>query len=448
MTSSSYDKHSVQSIYEFAVKLTGKNLAEVTDIPSEVVNKRNRGDLGSLVEQYYFKHFPPNTHDPDFAEAGLELKTTGLVKNSRGKFRAKERLVLTMINYHSIVKEEWDNSNAYRKCRLMLIIFYLYSRDTPVHRRRFVLKPLLYRIPPEDKVVIRRDWELIQKKVKEGKAHELSEGDTFYLGACRKGSGGSEESLQSQPFSKVKAKSRAFSFKQSYLNSLIEGHLEQATLLRGNSFETVEDATVSKLRPYFNLSIEEICKQISFNPSANKYKSLKADLIKRILGAVSHDSTRVIPEVPELVKADIEIKTVTLSTLGIPREHMSFPGFKFLEIVRQSWEDSSFYEKLEKKFLLVVFERDHAGVERLVKTGYWNMPFEDREEAKRVWEETKRRVAIGATDLPSAKESRVAHVRPKARNSDDKILTPQGTRHVKQCFWLNRDYIGKIVERL
>jgi DNA mismatch repair protein MutH len=229
---------------------------------------------------------------------------------------------------------------------------------------------------------------------------------------------------------------------------LIEGHLEQASILRGDTFETVEEATIAKLKPFFNLSIEEICEQISFSPSTKRYKSLKADLIKKILGGVSQHSTRVIPEVSELIKADIEIKTVTLSTSGSPREHMSFPGFKFLEIIKQSWEDSSFYEKLEKKFLLVVFKRDEAGVERLIKAGYWNMPFEDREEAKHVWEETKRRTAIDATDLPSAKESRVAHVRPKARNSEDRITTPQGTKHVKQCFWLNRDYIGKIVERL
>lgn len=36
--------------------------------------------------------------------------------------------------------------------------------------------------------VIQSDWEKIVNKVKIGEAHNLSEGDTLYLGACTKGS--------------------------------------------------------------------------------------------------------------------------------------------------------------------------------------------------------------------------------------------------------------------
>jgi DNA mismatch repair protein MutH len=51
----------------------------------------------------------------------------------------------------------------------------------------------------------------------------------------------------------------------------------------------------------------------------------------------------------EIHKAGIEIKTIRLTKLGMPREAMSFPGFKYLEIVDESWEESSFFQKLEKK---------------------------------------------------------------------------------------------------
>ena len=33
-----------------------------------------------------------------------------------------------------------------------------------------------------DLEIIKKDWELIKQKIANGKAHELSEGDTFYLG--------------------------------------------------------------------------------------------------------------------------------------------------------------------------------------------------------------------------------------------------------------------------
>ena len=93
-----------------------------------------------------------------------------------------------------------------------------------------------------------------------------------------------------------------------------------------------------------------------------------------------------------------------------------------------------------------MFQEDEAGIERLSKVFYWNMPYEDRIEAQRVWEDTKYRVGVNAGDLPKSSESHVAHVRPKARNASDTIPTPQGTMLVKKCFWLNRDYVSSILE--
>ena len=104
---SKYDKGSVQSIFEFASKLTGKSLADIVHLPEGIANKRNRGDLGTLLEKYYFEHQPPANHGPDFPDAGLELKTTGITRNKGGRYRAKERLVLTMINYDVVSREKW-----------------------------------------------------------------------------------------------------------------------------------------------------------------------------------------------------------------------------------------------------------------------------------------------------------------------------------------------------
>ena len=438
MSESKYDKNSVTSIYEFAMKLTGKSLAEAVQLPDGVANVRNRGDLGSLVEKYYFEHTPPNNHDPDFKEVGLELKTTGILRKA-STYRAKERLVLTMIDYEAIAVENWENSSFYKKCRLLLILFYLYSKEIAVIDRRFVLQPLLYEIPSSDLEQIKRDWEFIRQRVLDGKAHQLSEGDTYYLGACRKGSGGEKESLRKQPFSNERAKARAFSFKQGYVNKLIVSHLGESQSLGVKDGLTFESATQLRFKPFIGKSVEEISKKLDYHKENSK--SFLKDLANRILA-------RNGQTVLELDKAGIEMKTIRLMKSGKPRESMSFPGFKYLDIVNENWEDSSFFEKLEHKFLLVIFREDECGVERLIKTAYWNMPYDDRMEAKRIWEETKRRVALDASDLPKMSESNVAHVRPKARNGMDKLLTPQGDMQVKKCFWLNSGYIAGIVTDL
>jgi DNA mismatch repair protein MutH len=436
-----YDKSSVQSIFEFALRLTGKTLAEMVSLPEGVTNKRNRGDLGTLIEKYYFEHQPPTNLGPDFPDANLELKTTGLLRNKQGKFKAKERLVLTMINYEVISEENWEKSYFLKKCKLMLILFYLYKKDIAVYDRKFVLKPLIYRMSDEDAIVIQRDWETIRQKVLDGKAHELSEGDTFYLGACRKGSGGENENLQKQPFSKELAKSRAFSFKQGYVNRLIDGHIDGEATLGITNSTSFEQATALRFNPFIGKTIEEISSAISFYKKGSNQKAFHRLMANRILSAGNQS-------IVEVEKAGIEIKTIRLKANRQPRESMSFPGFRTLEIVNQDWDESSFAEKLERKFLLVIFQTREDGVEVLYKVAYWNMPYQDRMEAKRVWEETKKRAAIDAKNLPGASESHVAHVRPKARDGEDKELTPQGEMVVKKCFWLNSGYIAQIVESL
>ena len=188
-------------------------------------------------------------------------------------------------------------------------------------------------------------------------------------------------------------------------------------------------------------SIAEISKVLSYYQKSSNHKSFLKDIVNRILVNSGHS-------IPELDKAGIEIKTIRLTKLGIPRESMSFPGFKYLDIVNENWEDSSFFEKLEHKFLFVIFRTDENNLEKLEKVSYWNMPYQDRLKAQYVWEETKRRVSTNASDLPRSTESEVAHVRPKARNSADKLLTPQGDFQVKKCFWLNREYIAGVIRQL
>ncbi len=434
-----YDITSPQSLLDFAHGLSGKTLAEAVDLSHIIENISNKGDLGNMVEKYYYHYRPDNTtHLPDFPEAGVELKTTGVLKRSDGSYRAKERLVLTMINYLQLADEQWDTSSLMEKCRLMLILFYLYEKGVAVYDRRFVLNPLLFEFPAEDLKIIRRDWETIRQKILDGKAHELSEGDTYYLGACRKGSGGVNEPLRHQPFSDTLAKSRAFSLKPTYVNRIIAGHASGAGLLKGSGKLTIEEATQDKFRPFLGKTVAEISDMLSFHKKGKNDKGFYRNLTMRMLGTTKRS-------IPELEKAGVEVKTIRVGKNWAPKEAMSFPAFSYIDIVNEEWEDSTFFAKIEQKFLLVVFREYEPGAYRFEKVGYWNMPFADREEAQRVWEETKRRVAIDASNLPKSTESFVAHVRPKGKNAQDKLPTPQGVMEPKKCFWLNKSYVGRTI---
>jgi hypothetical protein len=307
-----------------------------------------------------------------------------------------------------------------------------------------------------DLEIIKKDWETITKKIADGKAHELSEGDTFYLGACTKGA--NALSVRKQPFSEIPAKQRAYSFKQGYVNHIIATIANEPTEIYGKLIpsvavakkQTIEEIVIDKFKPYYGKTIDEILAiiEVEINTTA---KSFYANLTKAILGI------ELDKEVEEFEKAEIIVKTVRLKENDLPKEDISFPNFKYEEIVNQEWDDSDFKDILEHKFLFVFYQFENEElVLRRVK--FWNMPYADILEAEKVWKKTKEIVKKGSivkevkngiryTNFPNKSFNSVSHVRPHATNADDTFPLPKKDKltkekeYTKHCFWLNNTYV-------
>ena len=116
----------------------------------------------------------------------MELKSSPLKKLKNGDLVAKERVVLSIIDYLEIINDTWESSHFLSKNKWILFVMYLHEKDK--NFLDFIIKRVFpWKIEGEDLEIIRQDWEKIVWKISQGRAHELSEGDTFYLGACRKG---------------------------------------------------------------------------------------------------------------------------------------------------------------------------------------------------------------------------------------------------------------------
>jgi DNA mismatch repair protein MutH len=421
----------------------GKLLRDGEDNGYFVDNVRTKGGMGQLLERYYFMYEPNNLSEPDFPKAGLELKSTPVKYIKGEKFRAKERLVLNIIDYMAEHKKEWEDSSFWRKNRNLLLIFYLYKEDTFVLDLLFELVGI-WNFPPEDLRIIKEDWEAIVKKIRDGKAHEIHEGETLYLGACTKGVGHGKD-LRRQPFSDTLAKQRAFSLKQKYVNLVIDRwtgtiiDTEVQSIVKTTDEyigdETFEDLVLRKFRPYIGKTIQQIHGSLGLdiNPKAKNYY---ATVTLRILGVKAKKAE-------EFEKADIVIRTVRLKNNNVPKEDISFPYFKFKELIEEEWETSTLKELLDRKFFFVIYKYDPAGRLVLRKVTFWNMPYNDLEiEARGVWQRTIALIKDGKADqLPRKSGSRVCHVRPHGANSSDTDETPDGRYLVKKCFWLNAGYI-------
>jgi len=451
-----------EEVINRAQRLKDKSLRQV--IPHETTKAieeqtkeygdRRKGHLGNLVEKYFFDINPGNTSEPDFAIPGIELKTTPMKKHPRKTYVSKERLVLSQINYHDIVKEDWLDSSFLKKNKRLLLMFYLWKKNQDIldYRFKFIhLLDLLDDISSEDLFQIQKDWEYIVAKVKRGDAHLLSEGDTYFLGACTKAR--TSDVTRTQPNNDKPAKPRAFSFKQQYINYLIQARLfrrktsPDSIFAKARRLETIEDAIRVRFSPYIGKSDKQILASIGsdMDSKPKQYKRMLANLL------IEREPSKM----EELEKANVTIKAITLEPDGNLRESISFPAFDYLGLVEQDWYDEAsgtmadFHQQLEtKKFLFVVFQKKHGSKEIVLKkTMFWNFPMRDIDEAKRVWMTTVGCIREGRYgDLPGMDDSPVAHVRPHGRNANDTIPTPQGTREKRKSFWLKNKYIQKAIE--
>ncbi len=450
-----YNPEDKNSIIEFAKHLKGKTLREACDASILNHDYSGKGNFGQVLEKFYFQYEPNSDSEPDFAIAGLELKSTPLKQLQNEEYRSKERLVLNIINFLEVVKQDFETSSFWKKNANILLVFYLHQADSGI--LDYLIKLVdAWSFPSIDIEIIKKDWELIKQKIVDGKAHELSEGDTFYLGACTKGA--TANSTRKQPFNIIPAKQRAFSLKQGYVNHII------ASISKGESgvfgklipsvavakTQTIEDIVISKFRPYYGKTVEQIMDLTGVHLNT-KAKNFHANLTKAILGI------ELEKEIEEFEKAEIIIKTVRLKKNNLPHEDISFPNFKYEEIVNEEWDESNFKDILEHKFLFVFFQTEKDGFV-LQKVKFWNMPYADILEAEKVWVKTKEIVINGEivnetkngrrrTNFPNKAFNSVSHVRPHAKNSEDTFPLPtvdkktKAKEYTKHCFWLNNNYI-------
>jgi hypothetical protein len=154
---------------------------------------------------------------------------------------------------------------------------------------------------------------------------------------------------------------------------------------------------------------------------------------------------------------------------------MSFPPFRFKDIVAEQWEGSELREYFyNTKFLFVVFK---AKDDDYVLQGclMWHMPISTLDgEVHRCWSETQQTIIDGVdlipiawgkgtrinNNLPGRKGNPVMYVRPHTEKSyyvlegnkvygsggpENTFELPDGRKMTKQCFWLNNTYIAKIL---
>lgn len=461
----SYTEAEIQVLAKSAI---GKTFGELSNMKIVTLSNpdydkkqetTNKAFFGHLLETNLYGYDINSASAPDFLDAGIELKVTPYKKNKDNTLSAKERLVLNIINYMEEYKNDFYSSHFWFKNNKIQIIWYFYEPSKNKNDLK-ITHELLFTFPREDLPIIIKDWKTIIDKIKQGKAHEISEADTMYLGACTKGK--NKNSVRQQPFSSIKAMQRAFCLKTSYMTGLVRkyiGNYKDVEKVLKNPDESFTDFVENVINRYKGKTQKELMEKFNIDSNA---KNLNGMLIARMFNV----KTR-LRDTDEFQKANIIPRTIRVEENGHIKESMPFPYFNYESFKYTEWEDSELKEELETtKYMFFVFKK--KGIDYVFSgIKLWNMPEATIEnEVKSIWNRTKSVVLSGnivknidkngkrITNFPGMSDNKICHVRPHAKDSKDTLPLPIPDKltglkeYTKHCFWLNNKYLEEILDNI
>lgn len=478
------------SIERYAANLDGMTFRDILELgiapegesaPKDFGSKKYKGGMGTLIEERYFGYKANSDDRPDFPEAGVELKATCFDVLKNGRKSAGERLVLTMIPYDRPVSLDYDNSHLKTKLSNILLIYYGRDRSIDKYDQR-IERAVMVRLPEEDMKIIRADYEKIISYIQDGRADELSEGMTTYLGACTKGA--TEATMWVDQYyeyvntdtgeiERRRAKRRAFSLKRSYMDYVLHTYVlgaprvGESIVQAGDESIDFESFVTALVERHYGETDRQIAEQYGLEYTGNKAQW--TTLVYRMLGIKSNAAE-------EFVKAGINVRACRVNKRGHIEQAMSFPPFEFKQLINEDWETSSFRARLEtNRFFFVVFREDHEGDWRLDRCLFWAMPANEIEgPAKACWDETRKVISKGVelnpyrdangklkvtNNLPGMADNPIVHVRPHTSKAAYRFADgteigdiaknayelPDGRWMTRQSFWFNKSYLEHIL---
>lgn len=478
------------SIERYAANLDGMTFRDILELgiapegesaPKDFGSKKYKGGMGTLIEERYFGYKANSDDRPDFPEAGVELKATCFDVLKDGRKSAGERLVLTMIPYDRPVSLDYESSHLKTKLSNILLIYYGRDRSIDKYDQR-IERAVMVRLPEEDMKIIRADYEKIISYIQDGRADELSEGMTTYLGACTKGA--TEATMWVDQYyeyfntdtgeiERRRAKRRAFSLKRSYMDYVLHTYVlgaprvGESIVQAGDESIDFESYVTALIERHYGEIDRQIAEQYGLEYSGNKAQW--TTLVYRMLGIKNNAAE-------EFVKAGINVRACRVNKRGHIEQAMSFPPFEFKQLINEDWETSSFRARLEtNRFFFVVFREDHEGEWRLDRCLFWAMPANEIEgPAKACWDETRKVIREGVklnpyrdasgklkvtNNLPGMADNPIVHVRPHTSKAAYKFADgteigdiaknayelPDGRWMTRQSFWFNKSYLEHIL---
>lgn len=440
--------HSEQELIKYTKNIIGKTFKEIDSTNLLKPNSKDKGILGKVVEEGFYGYPTNSVAKADFDNLGIELKTTGFVTSKTGLKSSKERLSLSMIDYNSLVHEDFEFSKLLFKNKKLLIIWYEYKKG--VNQGDFLICDFQLYDMSIDENTIRNDFYIIKNKVLNGNAHLLSEGDTSYLGAATKAAHSNIKTLQ--PYSSIPAKPRCFSLKKPYMTGILrDQNIVNPNFLSFNFSNTVLDFVKRQYHEYFGLTQIEIAKKLGISLQQTDTEYAPKNIGKMISDRIMGKDEELYWKSDLFRKTTYIIKNISVDDNFMPCERLSFRNLMLSEF-EEEWENSYWKNYFEEvSIVLVCYEgkglkNGFRKLKDVKQITFSSCDIDLFELSYNMVRESIYKRDISLLPYPDKFSKPTIVIAPKGNKGDDAYINFFSREVTKTCFMLDKQFVfNKII---
>ena len=436
-----------KKLLEWAKKIIGKTFDDL----KITKHNKNKGSIGQQVEKKVFKLKTNSKNAPDFEKLGIELKVTPIKINKNKSISPKERLQLMSINFKKHTHKDYKESPLYKKTKKILMIYYVDNEKKKEFQSVFI-DAFLWEPWVDNESILKEDYEKIISLIEKSKAHKLSGKLTKFLEASPAGK--NSESFSTQ-LDGPKARKRKFAFKGKFMKMLLESRNLNVRDIPLLSREY--DKKLAKIANHIsNWSVNQIIEEYNLNIKAKHILNL---VMKKIIPL--YDSNY-----RNYKNKQLSYHCIRINERNKIKENLSLPyQGDFSTWLEQNYENSLWKKYLEnREFIFFIFKKDRDG--NFIFHGFKRHSLTQYEinQFKITYEKVRAILKSGIeiqdikgrkiNNLPTKKQNKVWHVRPKSRkasyeeSSNSWKIPNAKTKYkwmTKQTFWINNSWLEKIL---
>jgi hypothetical protein len=445
-----------------------------------VINSKITGIAGDVVEQSIIGMPRDNNQRPDLNVDGteIELKSTGirLTKKNPKAFEAKEPMSITAVSPKKIVCEKFYDSKFWHKLDYMLLIFYHYDSTVTVKAADyadFYIKGYRFnRFSETDEKILKADWKIVRKFIK-----DLHENYDYPEKQYPRLSSELRSELVYIDTAPKWPNHPRFRLKRQFVSSIVQEHfgdrLEQLHLSI-NTYSDLDKQLQNITKKFKGKTIKELMDYFSIDNQAID-KSIAERIVVKMFGGES----KKIGQIEFFNKANISVKTITLTKEGGRTEDMKILPVNFDEIRDSNlkFKESDIFDYfMNKQMICIIFEEEssESPLSSNKFIGFKRLSYSDefiKENVKATWKrirhlvnnnklvesidydkkgnirKNKNGVIKKSVNFPKAKKY-IVFVRGTGTDSSVKPCNINGIKMYHQDYWIKGKYIVDVLSEI